>query len=109
MNREELKKTLEELGIPKGAVSLTGEARPDCISLKALRNNVWQVFYTELNGFQSVSDLFDTEEDACKHLLQQILWSLDYYQDPKVKDNYEKMLADPTYIEFCRKLNANRK
>lgn len=109
MNREELKKTLEELGIPEGAVSLTGEARPDCISLKALRNNVWQVFYTELNGFQFVSDLFDTEEDACKHLLQQILWSLDYYQDPKVKDNYEKMLTDPTYIEFCRKLNENRK
>ena len=45
MNCEELKKTLEELGIPEGAVSLTGEARPACISLKALRNNVWQVFF----------------------------------------------------------------
>lgn len=109
MNRKELKKTLEELGIPEGAVSLNGEARPDCISLKALRNNVWQVFYTELNGFQSVSDLFDTEEDACKHLLQQILWSLDYFQRQDVKDWYAKLLTDPEYIEFCRKLNANRK
>ena len=109
MNRKELKKTLEELGIPEGAVSLNGEARPACISLKALRNNVWQVFFIEDFGIQSVSDLFDSEEDACKHVLQMVLGDLDYFQRQDVKDWYAKLLTDPEYIEFCRKLNANRK
>lgn len=109
MNREELKKILEELGVPKGAVSLTGEARPACISLKALRNNVWQVFFIEDFGIQSVSDLFDSEEDACKHLLQMVLGDLDYFQRKDVKEWYENLLTAPEYIELCQKIQQKEK
>ena len=45
------------------------------------------------------SDLFDSEEDACKHLLQTVLGDLDYFQRQDVKDWYAKLLTDPEYME----------
>ena len=45
------------------------------------------------------SDLFDSEEDACKHLLPMVLGDLDYFQRQDVKDWYAKLLTDPEYME----------
>ena len=105
MNKTELLKVLTELEISRGAYDLDGKSRPDCLTLKPLRNHVWQVFYTEPWGIRTPLYLFDTEEEACKFMLKSFLEHADYYQDPKVKKYYEEMCSDPKYEEICKKFN----
>ena len=86
MNVRELKEEFDKLGINPDFYSLTGEVVLDGITLKKLKH-MWYLFYTEPFGVKSWSQLFDTEDQACRYFLEAYKEDLDYLRK---KDEYLK-------------------
>lgn len=66
MNRLQLAKKLEEIGVPSRVYSLHGASdNKTCIEQ---RNGKWYVFFFE-RGQENVIKVFDTETEACEFML----------------------------------------
>ncbi len=75
MNRFELKKKLDILGIPEYYYNLNpqGYGRTDerlCLDKKS--DNLWQVYYEE-RGNKTTLLNFSTEDEACTYILNRLL------------------------------------
>ncbi len=71
MNRTDLQQRLREEGIDELSYSLDG-GFPSERYVLSYEGNVWLVYYSE-RGQMTNLRTFQTESDACLHLLQQIL------------------------------------
>jgi hypothetical protein len=69
MNKRELKKQLNKLGINKGYYSLNGLEFPDCTILSK-NSEGWDVFYVDDRGNRTSENHFIKEEDAYTYLLK---------------------------------------
>ncbi len=72
MNREILKKILEQNGISPELYNLNGVGRTDerfCIDWT---DNQWHVFFSE-RGKRTTDEVFKTEEEACIFLYNQLI------------------------------------
>jgi hypothetical protein len=70
MNREELKKRLEEQGIPNTWYSLYGERTPDSYVLERSIVNKWSIIYFGERGKVEKIASFDSEEQVCLYFYQ---------------------------------------
>ena len=71
MKKDELKKALEDKGIPKELYNLDGIGRTDerfCIEC----NNKWEVYFCE-RGIKTTDLIFDTEEEACQYIFEELV------------------------------------
>jgi hypothetical protein len=71
VTRDELSLRLTQLGIRPDAYNLSGEATTETYILEE-RYGIWRVFYSE-RGVESQLAEFETESDACEHLLSLLL------------------------------------
>lgn len=69
MNKRELKKQLNIIGINKGYYSLNGFEYPDCTVLSK-DSGGWEVFYVDDRGNRTLENHFATEGDACNYMLK---------------------------------------
>ena len=69
MNVEELKKNLEELGIPKRRYSINGDIASDIYILQEV-HTYWESFYIDERGGENDHHRFDNEYDACEYFLE---------------------------------------
>jgi len=79
MNRKELKIKLEQLGIRERIYSLYGKENPNTTVL-AYRNRKWIVYGINERGNQHIDGIFETENDACEFLYQNMIefkWIMD--------------------------------
>lgn len=71
MKKDELKKALENKGIPKELYNLDGIGRTDerfCLQC----NNKWEVYFSE-RGIKTTDLIFDTEEEACQYIFKALV------------------------------------
>jgi hypothetical protein len=71
MNRIDLQRRLREENVDESSYSLEG-GFPSERYVLSNEGNVWLVYYSE-RGLMTNLHTFQTESDACLHLLQQIL------------------------------------
>ena len=69
MNIAELKRALEQQGLSPARYSLDGSARTDQYVLRQVYGR-WEVFYLDERGNENDNRWFDSESDACAHLLR---------------------------------------
>lgn len=70
MDSKELKKILKRERIPKDLYSLKGGLPNESYCLEKNADK-WEVYYSE-RGIRSDLKVFDTEEEACKHLYKRV-------------------------------------
>lgn len=70
MDIVELKAVLQNDRIPKDFYSLQGGSPNESYCI-AKRGNNWEVYYSE-RGTKTDLKIFDTEDEACKHLYKRI-------------------------------------
>lgn len=75
MNREELKRKLDELGVSDKEYSLYGSLEPDRIVLYQ-NYSKWEVFYFSERGSREDYQFFFSEELACQYIYETIRHSL---------------------------------
>jgi len=71
MKKNELKKVLEDNGIPKDLYNLDGIGRTDerfCLDY----NDKWEVYFCE-RGIKTTDLIFDTEEEACQYICKELV------------------------------------
>jgi len=69
MNREELRRKLDELNVYPGFYSLEGELLPDRIVL--YQNYAkWEVFYFDERGNRDNEKVFFSESEACNYIYE---------------------------------------
>ena len=71
MNREEVQRTLKDKGISEDMYSLNGGLPNESYCLEKGKD-VWEVYYSE-RGVKTSLRLFDTEDEACQHLLKRVV------------------------------------
>jgi hypothetical protein len=71
MKIQELKERLSEKGVSEFAYSFFGDGIGECYVLSKEENR-WLVYYSE-RGHRNGLRGFDTEEEACQHLLNTVL------------------------------------
>lgn len=71
MNKNKLKQELDKLGIDENYYSLEGELIPDRTVLYQSYHE-WQVFYFDERGNKDQIKVFNSEEDACKYIYEQL-------------------------------------
>ena len=72
MNKDELKLKLDAIGIPITAYSLDGTLKPMCTILY-FENPKWITFDYDERGRVQDEKQFDTEDEACQHILDRLL------------------------------------
>jgi len=72
MNKIELKSKLDEIGIPPNDYSLDGTLKPMCTILY-FDNPKWITFDFDERGRIQDKKQFDTEDQACKHILARLI------------------------------------
>ncbi len=75
MNLRELKKKLDDKGVPASAYSLEGHSLPETFVLSREGNGSWITYYSERGNRESL-EYFYSEEDACDHFFS---WLSGYY------------------------------
>ena len=70
MNKTELKKVLDELGINPMYYSLDGELKESSLVLFNYYGN-WRTYYLE-RGQEVCKQIFLTEEDACNYMYEEL-------------------------------------
>jgi hypothetical protein len=71
MNKQELQQLLKQEGFRADTYDLDGGMLPERLTLTK-EGNRWCVYYSE-RGLQTGKECFDTEDEACQSLLDQ-LW-----------------------------------
>ena len=91
MNRSDLKKVLEKIGIDPRFYSLDGTLLPDRIVLY-ISSSSWIVFYFDERGNRNNELEFNSESKACEHILDLFKRSIQIKKNaPKIKiDDLEK-------------------
>lgn len=69
MNKDELKKELDKLGINSNEYSLNGDIDSDKIVLYQ-NYDKWEVFYFDERGGRNDEKVFCHEEDACSYIYE---------------------------------------
>lgn len=77
MNREELKRRLDELRVNPGFYSLNGELLPDRLVLYR-SYDTWTVFYLDERGNRHDEQIFFSEEEACSYLYERLKQSIKF-------------------------------
>ena len=72
MNIQELKNLLHEKNIPNELYNLDGIGRKDERYCIELIGKEWVVYFTE-RGTRTTEEKFNTEEAACKYLIEQLI------------------------------------
>jgi hypothetical protein len=72
MNKEELKIKLDAIGIPVTAYSLDGTLKPMSIILY-FEDSEWITFDYDERGRIKNETHFDTEDEACQHILDELI------------------------------------
>ena len=72
MNRKELKKQLDRANVPERLYNLSGRGIADNQYVLEKEDGKWRVYYYE-RGQQTRNAWFDTETEACQHLLEALL------------------------------------
>ena len=74
MNCKELVEVLNNEKIPKTWYSINDFLEPDAFILRKIEENYWEFFYMDERGGQNNDfQIFGSEEDACKYMLNQLL------------------------------------
>lgn len=68
MNRTDLERELDLLGVNTYRYSLYGELNPDTMILYQ-NYNKWEVFYLDERGGRETKGVFDSEAEACDYLI----------------------------------------
>lgn len=69
MNKDELKKELDKLGINSNEYSLSGDIDSDKIVLYQ-NYDKWEVFYFDERGGRNDEKVFSREEEACSYIYE---------------------------------------
>lgn len=72
MNKENLKKFLNEKGIDSDLYNLDGKGRVDERFCLENKNDEWYVYYSE-RGIKTTNKRFLSEEDACDYIYNQLV------------------------------------
>ena len=72
MKREELKKELVQAGVPDYMYNLKGIGRTDERLCLEKNENGWMVYYME-RGIKTTNKIFESENDACQFLYDQLV------------------------------------
>ena len=68
MNIAYLVKKLDEIGVPKRYYAINGDLSSDTYILNQIHGR-WEYFYYDEKGNKNDYKTFDTENDACMHIL----------------------------------------
>lgn len=77
MNIADLVKKLDEIGVPKRYYSINGDLLPDAYILNKIYGK-WEYFYYDEKGNKNDYKSFDTEKDACMHMLSVLTNEMKY-------------------------------
>ena len=67
-----IRKKLKIAGIPDYIYNLTGQGKKDeCLCLEKIQDK-WSVYYLE-RGIKTTNEIFDSENDACQFLYDQLM------------------------------------
>lgn len=72
MKKEELKRELQAHNVPENMYNLDGTGRKDERFCLEFASGSWQVFFTE-RGVRTTAKTFDTENEACQYLFEQLI------------------------------------
>lgn len=72
MTREVLEEKLKIAGVPDYIYNLTGKGKKDeCLCLEKNQGK-WSVYYLE-RGIKTTNEVFESEDDACQFLYEQLM------------------------------------
>ena len=71
LKSKELKKELEQLGIPAYLYNLDGIGRADERLCLEFSDNEWHVYYSE-KGVKTTDKIFTSEDEACEYIYVQL-------------------------------------
>jgi len=81
MNKDILKRELDDLKINSDLYSLNGDLLPDRVILNNSYSD-WEVFYLDERGLRNDVKHFNTEEEACHYILEL------FKDDKQVEEDY---------------------
>lgn len=84
MNTKELKIKLDEAGISSNSYSLDGNLMPMKIIL-SFSNSKWSVFLYDERGRVLGLKQFNTESEACQHMLKTLIYDKEWHEKYNLK------------------------
>jgi len=84
MNKIELKRELNELGIKPEDYSLDGTLKPMATILE-FSNSKWYTFDYDERGRIQDKEVFNTEDQACRHILDRLIQLKEFRERYNIK------------------------
>lgn len=78
MNVEELRRRLDELGVPQRFYTINGHLASDTYILNWV-HSFWEYFYFDEKGQARGVKRFESEEEACAYFYQRLKDEMKYY------------------------------